>query len=75
METNGPEPHERMQALQQPLDNDRFDNDDIDARQAPGSDPRDYEERLERSRKHAAWRTEMLKRDGVNGRSRPDSTF
>lgn len=52
---------------------DRYDNDTP----APDVDHDEYQARLERNRKHAAWRTEMALRLRNSGYrpARPDSAF
>ena len=71
------EPQERMPALMHPLDNDRFDVDRIEtySESAPVLD--ENRARVERQRKHAALRTEMIQRARSSGYSdhRPDGTF
>ena len=57
---------------------DRFDNDGIEDRDRYGdTDHAAYAVRLERALKHAAWRTEMVRRQRGNGHlpARPESSF
>ncbi len=56
---------------------DRYDNDHGDEPTATGAAKDEYEARLERGWKHAAWRTEMAMRLRATGHSpsRPDGAF
>ena len=56
---------------------DRYDNDQSDDRSMTSAEHDEYQARLERIWKHAAWRTEMARRLRTSGHSPsgPDSAF
>ena len=71
------EPQELMRAMARPFDNDRFDGDRIETYGESALVPDEYKARIERQRKHAAIRTEMIQRARNSNFSghRPDGTF
>jgi hypothetical protein len=70
-------PQEQLHAIQYPLDDDRYDNDRIDAWDTSTPALADHEAALERRHKQATIRTEMVQRARSNGYSShgPDGTF
>lgn len=77
MNHEDPEPQKLMPAMAHLLDNDRFDGDRIETYGESAPVPDEYKARIERQRKHAAIRTEMIERARNSNYSghRPDGTF